>query len=80
MSRAALGCCDELLGAAMWLLRWMGRRVAFSVLTDFADPILGAHKLLFNPLLLTTLDDMGLPGKLGVLWGGCMRAGSGEDM
>ena len=80
MSRAALGCCDELLGAAMWLLRWMGRWVAFSVLSDFADPRPGAHKLLFRLLLLTALDDMGLPGKLGVLCGGCMRAGSGEDM
>lgn len=80
MSRAALGNCDELLGAAIWLLRWKGRRVAFSVLSDFADPIPGAHKLLLKLLLLTRLDGMGLPGKLGILCDGCIRAGSGEDM
>ena len=79
MSRAALGCCDELLGAAIWLLRWMGRRVAFSVLS-FADPIPRAHKLLFKLLLLTRLDGRRLPGKLGILCAGCIRAGSGEVM
>ena len=62
------------------MLRCMGRRVAFSVLSDFADPIPGAHMLLFKLLLLTTLDGVGLPGKLGILCNDCIRAESGEDM
>ncbi len=79
LSRAALGCCDELLGAAMWLLRWMGRRAVFSVLSAFADPIPGAHKLLFKLLLLTRLDGMGWLRRLEILCAGCISAWSGED-